>query len=128
MDDFTVSLESGLLRLYWTPGTFITYEMAVKAARALEKLSGGHRMPLLVNAAGVTGLAPEARAGMNAYRGFSITALLGDEPVGSVLTAFARQSSTPTRYFSDENDALNWLIQHNGHQIDADDKRKLGSF
>lgn len=114
MDKFAASCSSGLLRLHWAPGTFITYEVAVQAARVLEKLSGGQNLPLLVDIGGVTGLAAEARAGMNAYRGFSIIALLGDHPVGTVIAAFAKQSLTPTAYFTDEESALRWLAQQNG--------------
>ncbi len=113
MDTFTASFSSGLLRLHWAPGTFITYEIAVQAARVLEKLSDGQTLPLLVDVGGVTGLAAEARAGMNAYRGFSIIALLGDHPVGTVLAAFAQQSSTRTEYFTHEKDALRWLARQN---------------
>jgi len=82
----------------------------------LEKLSGGQTLPLLVDIVRVTGLAAEARAGMNAYKGFSIIALLGDHPVGTVLAAFAQQSLTPTAYFTDEESALRWLAQQNGRE------------
>lgn len=116
MDKFAASFDSGLLRLQWAPGTFITYEIAVQAARVLEKLGGGQTLPLLVDIAGVAGLAAEARTGMNAYRGFSIIALLGDHPVGTVLAAFAKQSLTPTAYFTDEESALRWLAQQNGRE------------
>ncbi len=116
MDKFSASFSTGLLRLRWAPGTYITYEIAVQAARVLEKLGGGQALPLLVDIGGVTGLAAEARAGMNAYRGFSVIALLGDHPVGTVLAAFAKQSLTPTAYFTDEEEALRWLAQQNGHE------------
>jgi hypothetical protein len=114
MDHFTASVSSGLLRLHWASGTFISYDIAVQAARALESLSGGQALPLLVNVMGVTGLAPEARAGMNAYRGFSVVALVGDHPMGTVLTAFAQQSLSPTAYFTAERDALAWLTRQLG--------------
>jgi hypothetical protein len=116
MHKFAASFNGGLLRLHWAPGTFITYDIAVQAARVLAKLGGGQNLPLLVDIAGVTGLAAEARAGMNAYRGFSIIALLGDHPVGTVLAAFAKQSLTPTAYFTDEESALRWLAQQNGRE------------
>lgn len=116
MDHFVASYTNGLLRLNWAQGTFVTYEIAVHAARTLEKLAGGKTVPILVDVEGVTGVAVEARAGMNAYRGFSRIAIKGDYPVGTVLSAFARQSLTPTAYFTNENAALSWLAKQTGHE------------
>ena len=117
MDSFTASQESGILRLQWRPGVFVTYETAVQAARTLEGLAAGQTLPILVDITGVTGLSPEARAGMIAYRGFSVVALVGDHPMGTVLAAFARQSPTPSAYFTNQPDALQWLAEHAGHAM-----------
>ncbi|MFP5311485.1 MAG: STAS/SEC14 domain-containing protein [Actinomycetes bacterium] len=113
---FTASCEHNVLRLRWAPEVHISYEIAVRAARVLSGLSGGRALPLLVDLSGVTGLTPEARAGMNAYRGFSAVALIGDGAVGKVMAAFARRSVTPTAYFTTEADALTWLreCEHTG--------------
>lgn len=108
---FTASCEKGVLQLQWTPGVLITYDIAVRAARVLESLSGGRVLPLLVDLAGVAGLTPEARGGMNAYRGFSAVALIGDGPMGKVVAAFSQRSLTPTEYFTDEPEALHWLSE-----------------
>jgi len=108
---FTASCDRGTLRLQWAPAVHITYDMAVRAARALEGFSGGRPLPLLVNLAGVAGLTPEARAGMNAYRGFSAVALIGDGAIGKVVAAFSRRSLTPTAYFTNESEALHWLSE-----------------
>lgn len=116
MDHFVASCKNGLLRLNWAQGTYITHELAVHAARTLEKLSEGKTLPILVNVEGITGVAVEARAGMNAYRGFSMTALIGDHPMGTVLSAFARQSPTPNAYFTNEKAALRWLAQQARHE------------
>ncbi len=117
MDSFTASHESGVLRLHWRPGLFVTYETAVQAARTLEGLAAGQTLPILVDITGVTGLSPEARAGMIAYRGFSVVALVGDHPMGTVLAAFARQSPTPSAYFTNQPDALQWLAEQSGHAM-----------
>lgn len=109
MERFTASNDNGILQLRWAPRTFVTYEIAVQAAHALAELSGSQPLPLLVDITGVTGLAPEARAGMNAYRGFSTVALVGDHPMGTVISGFARQSATPTAFFTQEAEALRWL-------------------
>ncbi|UTT70234.1 hypothetical protein NMQ03_03510 [Arthrobacter sp. DNA4] len=108
---FTASFDKGVLRLQWSPEVLITYDIAVRAARALEGLSGGRVLPIRVDLAGVAGLTPEARAGMNAYRGFSAVALIGDGPMGKVVAAFSRRSLTPTAYFTNGPDALHWLSE-----------------
>ncbi|WP_285247396.1 hypothetical protein [Pseudarthrobacter sp. efr-133-R2A-89] len=46
---------------------------------------------------------------MNAYRGFSAVALIGDGPMGKVVAAFSQRSLTPTAYFTNEGEALDWL-------------------
>ncbi|MDP9988237.1 hypothetical protein J2S98_003418 [Arthrobacter oryzae] len=109
---FTASCDGDMLRLQWVPDVHITYQMAVHAARVLEGLSGGRTLPLLVDLAGVAGLTPEARAGMNAYRGFSAAALIGDGAMGKVVAAFSQRSLTPTAYFTKEPEALKWLSEH----------------
>ncbi|NUT73336.1 STAS/SEC14 domain-containing protein [Pseudarthrobacter sp. C4D7] len=113
MDElFTASCDQGLLHLQWNPGVHITHDIAVRAARMLGRLSGGRVLPLLVDLAGVAGLTPEARAGMNSYRGFSAVALIGDGPMGKVVAAFSQRSLTPTAYFTNRPDALEWLQEH----------------
>jgi len=111
---FTASCDGDLLRLQWVPEAHITYQTAVRAARVLEGLSGGRTLPLLVNLAGVAGLTPAARAGMNAYRGFSAVALIGDGAMGKVVAAFSQRALTPTAYFTDESEALTWLSEQGG--------------
>lgn len=126
MDSFTASHEDGFLRLHWRPGVFVTYETAVQAARTLEGLSGGQALPILVDITGVTGLSPEARAGMIAYRGFSVVALVGDHPMGTVLAAFARQSPIPSAYFTSQQEAMQWLSEQNGYSKVSGTSPKTG--
>ena len=113
---FTASCDRGMLRLQWIPEVHITYKMAVGAARVLEGLSGGRILPLMVDLAGVAGLTPEARAGMNAYRGFSAVALIGDGAMGKVVAAFSQRSLTPTAYFTEESEALEWLSEQRSRE------------
>lgn len=108
---FTASAEDDFLRLNWKPGVRIEYADAVEAALALHTLQGEEPMPLLVNIVGLRGVTAEARAGMNAYRSYPKVALVGDNPMGAVLTAFSRYSRTPTRYFTSEDEAIRWLIR-----------------
>lgn len=100
-----------MLRLEWESGTSIEYADAVEAALALFTLQGEERMPLLVHMVGVRSVSLQARAGMNAYQAYSKVALVGDNPVGAVISAFSRRSPTPTRYFTSEERALLWLLR-----------------
>lgn len=110
---FTASVGDDFLRLNWRSGVRIEYADAVEAALALYTLQGEEPMPLLVNIVGLRGVTAEARAGMNAYRSHPKVALVGDNPMGAVLTAFSGRSRTPTRYFTSEDEAIKWLIRKN---------------
>lgn len=120
MEPFSTHLEGGFLRLRWRRGVEITYSNAVAAARALAEFHGPTVLPLLVNMHGITGVTPEARVGMAAYRGFSRVALVGEDAVDEVMSGFSHRSPTATRYFTSESGALAWLLdstavdQHSG--------------
>lgn len=113
---FTASVGDEFLRLNWKPGVRIEYADAVEAALALHTLQGEEPMPLLVNIVGLRGVTAGARAGMNAYRSYPKVALVGDNPMGAVLTAFSGRSQTPTRYFTSEEEAIQWLIRKNASE------------
>ncbi len=110
MDPFTVHSERGFLRLRWRHGVEITHPAGVAAARALAEFSGATPLPLLVHMHGITGVTPEARAGMASYRGFSRVALIGEDAVDEVVSGFSHRSPTPTRFFTSETAALAWLL------------------
>jgi hypothetical protein len=109
LDQFAVGRQKGVLFLRWEPGVRITHAMAVAAAASLRELSDGEILPLVVVMGGIDGLTLKTRMEMNAYQGFSLVALVGDGPVDEVLAGFAHGSRTPTRYFTDETDALSWV-------------------
>lgn len=111
MDPFSVHVERGFLRLRWRRGVEITHSSGVAAARALAEFHGPAALPLLVHMHGITGITPEARTGMAAYRGFARVALVGEDAVDEVLAAFSHRSPTPTRFFISEADALAWLLE-----------------
>jgi hypothetical protein len=109
VDQFVVHRNDDVLFLRRAPGVRIEHALAVEAATALSRLSEGLSLPLVVVMGGIDGLSLKTRMGMNAYRGFSVVALVGDGPVDEVLAGFAQDSSTRTRYFMDENEALSWV-------------------
>lgn len=109
MDSFSAHLDRGILRLRWNRGVEIGHADAVAAARALAEFHGPAVLPLLVHMHGITGITPEARVGMAAYRGFSRVALVGADSVDEVMSGFSHRSPTTTRFFTAETEALNWL-------------------
>jgi hypothetical protein len=109
MNDFTAQRTDDVLYLRWAPGVQITHPVAVEAARALEALSAGQILPLIVVMGGIDGVTLQARLGMNSYSGFARIALIGDGPVDEVLAGFAYSSPTSTRYFTSESEALAWI-------------------
>ncbi|WP_189636301.1 STAS/SEC14 domain-containing protein [Arthrobacter sp. NamB2] len=111
MDPFSVHFERGFLRLRWRRGVEITHAHGVAAARALAEFHGPAAFPLLVHMHGVTGVTPEARVGMAAYRGYSRVALVGQDAMDEVLSGFSHRSPTPTRFFTSESEALAWLLE-----------------
>ena len=110
MDPFSAHFDRGILKLRWKRGVEITHAHAVAAARALAEFHGPTALPLLVHMHGITGITPEARVGMAAYRGFSRVAVVGEDVVDEVMSGFSHRSPTLTRYFSSETDALAWLL------------------
>jgi hypothetical protein len=110
MDPFSAHLDRGILRLRWKRGVEITHAHAVAAARALAEFHGPTALPLLVHMHGITGITPEARVGMAAYRGFSRVAIVGEDVVDEVMSGFSHRSPTVTRYFCSETEALAWLL------------------
>jgi hypothetical protein len=115
MDPFSAHLEKGILWLRWRRGVEITHPRAVAAARALAEFHGPTTLPLLVHMHGITGITPEARVGMAAYRGFSRVALVGEDAVDEVMSGFSHRSPTDTRFFTSEADAVAWLL--NGSSV-----------
>ncbi|RJT74876.1 STAS/SEC14 domain-containing protein [Arthrobacter cheniae] len=111
MSLFETSYEKGFLRLRWLPGARITYADAVEAALALSTLPGPRPAPLLVHITGIASVSIGARAGMIAYRGFSRVAVVGERPMDEMLAAFSYRAPTPTRYFTSEPIALDWLFR-----------------
>ena len=109
VDQFVVARDDDVLFLRWAPGVRITHALAVDAAVALNQLSKGLILPLVVVMSGIDGLTLKTRMSMNAYQGFSVVALVGDGPVDEVLAGFAHGSLTRTRYFTDEESARSWI-------------------
>jgi hypothetical protein len=109
--DLTVERD-GVVRLTWTPGVRITGELADVAMGRVDVLNGDTQHPLLVVMRGTSELTRGARMVFARRCTASRIALLGTSAVDRVLANFAlgvRSQPVPTRFFTDEAAALDWL-------------------
>ncbi|WP_181783385.1 DUF7793 family protein [Pseudonocardia pini] len=112
-EGMTLAVErDGLVRLTWTPGVRITGDLAGVAMGRVDVHNGDDRRPLLVVMRGTGELTREARMVFARRCTASRIALLGTSAVDRVLANFAlgvRSQPVPTRFFTDEAAALDWL-------------------
>jgi hypothetical protein len=102
----------GLVRLLWSPGVTISGELAETAMRRVDALNGDTENPMLVVMRGTGSLSRDARMVFARRCTASRIALLGSSAVDRVVANFAlgvRSQPVPTRFFTDEDLALDWL-------------------
>jgi hypothetical protein len=107
--------EDGIVRIIWAPGADVTLEDAEECMAAYLKINKGIRRPLFIDTKSMKSLAREARhyfASEEAANAASAVAIIVGTPVSQVLGNFYLGLSNPhlpTRLFSTEHDALDWL-------------------
>ncbi len=106
---YTLTDDGAFLRLRWAAGVTMGQEDVHSTIAAVTAASPGGRRPLLVSIGLVEGITAEARHLLIEDTCSSRTAVVGVDEMGKVLTAFNYRSVTPSRYFTDEADALEWL-------------------
>ncbi|MCC9175173.1 DUF7793 family protein [Arthrobacter sp. zg-Y179] len=97
------------------PNEVITGSMAVAVAEKIDRLAVAHSLPLLLTLTGVESISRSARDVFSAARSLSAVAVIGVSPVDRVIANFllgGEVQPCPTRYFSEEGDALNWLRRY----------------
>lgn len=107
----TVELTDGILRLHWRSGNTIGVEEAHAAVAAIDALSQGNSLPMLVKVEGVTFTRPARKVPLSPG-GVSRIALLGSSPVDYVIALFVLRISPlpcPVAYFTSARKAMNWL-------------------
>ena len=102
--------DGAFLRLRWAAGVTMGEKDIHSTIAAVTAASPGGRRPLLVSIGLVEGITAEARHLLIEDTCSSRTAVVGVDEMGKVLTAFNYRSVTPSRYFTDEADALEWLM------------------
>jgi hypothetical protein len=103
----------GVVRLTWAPGVEIDRDAAEQAVRAVDGLNADGPRPLFVDMTGTTVITRQARQFFTRPMA-SVTrlALVGRSAVDRVVANFALGVSgtpMPTRYFTSESAATEWL-------------------
>ena len=111
--EYTVALdEQGVVRLIWTAGVDISEDAAQSAMAAVNRVCAGVERPMLVDMASTASVSRQARGVFAQPCSAGIIALLGRSPVDRVIANFVLGISKlpgPTRYFTVEAQALEWL-------------------
>lgn len=103
----------GILRLTWDRDLRVTATMARQAMAAVDEVNAGRPRPLLVRMARTTALDRDAREQFAEKTSIAAIALLGETPVDRLLAASTvgrGVTKAPARYFTDEGDAVAWLL------------------
>jgi hypothetical protein len=106
-----------LIRARFLPGVEVGLEDAKENIALTAKLTGGRRLPALIDLRAARSQSAEARAylaGPDANRVSSAVALLIGSPISRVIGNFylgVNRPSVPTRLFTDESQAEAWLRQ-----------------
>ncbi|KRF08580.1 hypothetical protein ASH00_02415 [Arthrobacter sp. Soil782] len=106
---FELTDEGAFLRLCWNPGIVMELRDVQASVMAVEAVSPSCRRPLLVHIDLVDGISAPARNLLLEETCSSRTAVLGTDEVARVMTAFNYRAATPSQYFTDEAEAIEWL-------------------
>lgn len=106
---FTLTDDGAVLRLAWAAGVTIEADDVHATMAAVRAASPRGKRPLLVTIGLVEAITLEARHLLIEDTCSLRTGVVGVDEVGKVLTAFNYRSVTPSRYFTNEPDALAWL-------------------
>lgn len=112
---FQLSLDdSGILRLTWPRGARIKETDAQRAMDQVNDLCGTSRYPMIVDMATTDDVTRGARSVFAKPCQASRIALWGSSPVDRVIANFflgIMKPPCPTRFFTDETEALEWLVE-----------------
>lgn len=107
--------EDGIVRIIHVPGAEVTLEDAKETMAAYLRLNKGKRLPLFIDTKTMKSMSRETRkyyAGKEAAKVASAAAIIVGTPVSRVLGNFYLGLSNPhlpSRLFSSEDEALEWL-------------------
>lgn len=117
---YTLRDDGDFLRLSWAPGVTMQAEDVYSTIAAVTAASPEGRRPLLVHIGLVERITPEAKQLLLDDTCSTRTAVVGVDEVSRVITAFNYRSATPSRYFTEEADAITWLLEDTHSDTDPD--------
>lgn len=106
--------EQGILRLTWPRGARIKESDAQRAMDRVNELCGPDRHPMIVDMATTDDVTRGARSVFAKPCQASRIALWGSSPVDRVIANFflgIMKPPCPTKFFTDETEALGWLVE-----------------
>ncbi len=105
--------DDDILRLKWTPGTYITLELAKLSVEPVTAIVKEKPYPLLVLLDGIKGMDRETRIYYSGMDGPSAVGLVGVSPIsrviGNLFIGLNKQTQLNLRMFAKEEEALIWL-------------------
>ena len=108
---FVLTVEQHINRIRWAPGVTM-YGRDVRATTgAVDAVSTAGKRPLMVHVNSMERITAAARELLLEETCSTRTAVIGLDPVSMVITAFNYAAATPTRYFTDEAEAMEWLLE-----------------
>lgn len=90
--------------------TRISSEDVQATAEAFDTAVSTEKRPLLVHLGALTQITPEARQMLIKGTHSTRIAVFSEDLVTKVVTAFAYAAVVPTRFFTDETEATDWLL------------------
>lgn len=107
-----VRRSDGIVEVRRTAAARVTRDDAIALLQSLDRLAGGHAVPLLVDVRSTQGLDRESRLLFQQATSIRAAALLVDSPVSRVVANLfmgLNRPAYPMRLFNDEAEALSWL-------------------
>ncbi|MFJ6001856.1 hypothetical protein [Arthrobacter sp. NPDC092385] len=95
--------------LQWCSGITVESADVASATEAVTAISPNGPRPLLVRIGLIDHITADAKQLLVRDRCSSRIAIIGTDDIGRILTAFTHRSVTPTRYFTNDEEATDWL-------------------
>src|SRR5215217_2026360 len=103
-----IDVRSGMLMLWWAPGSLLTVADILESYEGIRELSDGYLLPLVIHLQGMVGITANARTAILECDLTSRVAFVGTGPVDQVIAAFVEQSLSESRYFESPAKAEAW--------------------
>ena len=110
---FALALENGCVRVEWNEGITVTEQDALDLVQRLEEVNPGRCDPMLAILNSMVSVEAAGQTVFAEHLNVAALALVGPTAVDRLIAAFfdgVHRPRYPTRYFSDPEAALDWLL------------------